>query len=146
MLKIIRLTLIFSLIWLNSAYSDIKPSKSLKFRESTFAEALKLAKNENKLVFLYVYASWCAPCIELKMTTFKNKSVASFYNTAFVNISVNGEKGEGPILARKYGIQAYPSFVFIRPDGTVLYRAEGYFDSSGFLDLGKEVVKISNRK
>lgn len=146
MLRIFRFTLVFALLFWGSAEAEIKPASGLEFRESTFAEALQLAKKENKLLFLYVHAVWCAPCIQLKMTTFKNKSVASFYNNAFINISVNGEKEEGPALARKYGIQGYPSYVFIRPDGSVLYRAEGYFDSTGFIDLGKEVEKISKKR
>jgi thioredoxin-related protein len=58
---------------------------------------------------------------------------------------LNGEKGEGPMLAQKYGVQGYPSFFFIRPDGKVLYRAEGFYDSKGFVELGQEVFKISKR-
>jgi uncharacterized protein YyaL (SSP411 family) len=145
MKKAIQLFFILILMGTNFSKADINPGSGIQFSENTFAEALQIAKKENKIVFLYVYATWCGPCIELKMTTFKNKTVGSFYNSTFINISLNGEKGEGPILARKYGVQGYPSFFFIRPDGKVLYRAEGFYDSKGFLELGQEVHKISKR-
>ena len=145
MQKIIRIFFILLLTTTNSSRAQLESSSGIQFRENTFAEALQIAKKENKLVFLYVYATWCGPCIELKMTTFKNKTAGSFYNSTLINISLNGEKGEGPMLAQKYGVQGYPSFFFIRPDGKVLYRAEGFYDSKGFLELGQEVHKISKR-
>jgi uncharacterized protein YyaL (SSP411 family) len=145
MKKAIQLFFILILMGTSISKADIKPGSGIQFSENTFAEALQIAKKENKIVFLYVYATWCGPCIELKMTTFKNKTAGSFYNSTFINISLNGEKGEGPILARKYGVQGYPSFFFIRPDGKVLYRAEGFYDSKGFLELGQEVYKVSKR-
>jgi thioredoxin-related protein len=145
MQKAIRLFFILFFIGINLTKADIKPNSGIQFRENTFAEAIQLAKKEKKIVFLYVYATWCGPCIELKMTTFKNKAVGSFYNSTFINLSINGEKGEGPILAQKYGVQGYPSLFFIKPDGKVLYRAEGFYDSKGFLELGQEVHKISKR-
>lgn len=141
----IRLSFFLLFLGINLAKAEIKPGSGIQFRENTFAEALQIAKKEKKLVFVYVYATWCGPCIELKMTTFKNKTAGSFYNSTFINISINGEKGEGPIIAQKYGLQGYPSFFFIKPDGKVLYRSEGYFDSKGFLELGQEVYKISKR-
>jgi thioredoxin 1 len=145
MQKAIRLFFILFFIGINLTKADIKPNSGIQFRENTFAEAIQLAKKEKKIVFLYVFATWCGPCIELKMTTFKNKAAGSFYNSTFINISLNGEKGEGPILAQKYGVQGYPSLFFIKPDGKVLYRAEGFYDSKGFLELGQEVHKISKR-
>jgi thioredoxin 1 len=145
MKKLIQLSLILFLIGINFSRADLKPSSGIQFSENTFAEALQIAKKENKIVFLYVYATWCGPCIELKMSTFKNKSVGSLYNSTFINISLNGEKGEGPMLAQKYGVQGYPSFFFIKPDGKVVYRAEGFYDSKRFIELGQEVYKISKR-
>jgi thioredoxin-related protein len=143
--KEIQVFFILFLILTNTSWAQLKSGSGIQFRENTFDEALQIAKKENKLVFLYVYATWCGPCVELKITTFKNKSVGLIYNSTFINLSLNGEKGEGSILSQKYGVQAYPSFFFIRPDGKVLYRAEGFYDSKGFLELGKEVFKISKR-
>ena len=117
----------------------------LQFRKNTFSEALQMAKKENKLIFLYVNASWCGPCIELKMTTFISKAVGEQYNPAFINISLNGEKGDGPALAIKYKVRGYPTFLFINSDGKVVYRTDGFLNAKNFLDLGEKIYKMNQR-
>ncbi len=117
----------------------------LQFRKNTFSEALQMAKKENKLIFLYVNASWCGPCIELKMTTFRSKAVGEQYNPAFINISLNGEKGDGPALAIKYKVRGYPTFLFINSDGKVVYRTDGFLNAKNFLDLGEKIYKMNQR-
>ncbi|WP_228413983.1 thioredoxin family protein [Chryseobacterium sp. CH21] len=37
-------------------------AQGIKFEESKFADILIKAKNENKLVFIDAYTTWCAPC------------------------------------------------------------------------------------
>lgn len=129
------------------ANADLMPESAtgLKFRKNTFSEALQMAKKENKLIFLYLNAPWCGPCIQLKMTTFRSRAVAEQYNPSFINISLNAEKGDGPDLALKYQIRGYPSFLFINPDGKVIYRTDGFFNAKSFTELGEKVYKMNQR-
>ncbi|MBW6479654.1 MAG: thioredoxin family protein [Bacteroidales bacterium] len=41
-------------------------NEGMVFFTGTWDEALAQAKKENKLIFLDIYASWCAPCKMLK--------------------------------------------------------------------------------
>ena len=125
--------------------ADLIPQSAtgLHFRKITFSEALQLAKKENKLIFLYVNTPWCGPCIQMKMTTFRSKAVGEQYNPSFINISLNAEKGDGPDLAIKYQIRGYPSFLFINPDGKVIYRTDGFFKAKSFTELGEKVYKMN---
>mgnify|MGYP000745969381 CR=1 FL=1 len=50
------------------------------------------------------------------------------------------EKGEGPQLAEKYFIFAYPSLLFVNYDGTVAHRFAGYQDQDGVLALGSKAL------
>ena len=129
------------------AKADLMPESvtGLKFRKNTFSEALQMAKKENKLIFLYLNAPWCGPCIQLKMTTFRSKAVAEQYNPSFINISLNAEKGDGPDLALKYQIRGYPSFLFINSDGKVIYRTDGFFNAKSFTALGGKVYELNQR-
>jgi thioredoxin 1 len=145
-----RALIIFLVILLTSsenANSYLKPELAygLQFRKNTFSEALQMAKIENKLIFLYVNATWCGPCIELKMTTFRSKAVGEHYNPAFVNISLNGEKGDGPALALKYQVRGYPTYLFINSDGKVVYRTDGFLNAKNFLDMGEKIFKMNQR-
>jgi thioredoxin 1 len=115
-------------------------SKGIQFFEGTWEEALALAKQENKLIFLDVYATWCGPCKRLKANTFPDPEVGYLYNSHFINVMVDGEKGEGPELRRKYGVRGYPTLLFIDHEGNVVERTSGYRNSAQFLNWGQKVV------
>jgi thioredoxin 1 len=111
----------------------------ISFFDGSWAEALKLAKEENKLVFLDIYATWCGPCKRLKANTFPDLEVGNFYNANFINLALDGEKGEGLELACVYEIKGYPTLLFIDHTGTVVTRTAGYHNPHKFLKLGKSV-------
>ncbi len=65
--------------------------------------------------------------------------VAKYYNSTFINISVDAEKGKGIELARKYGVKGYPTLVFINPDGSLTKKTAGFHSPENFLELGKSL-------
>lgn len=113
----------------------------INFHEGTWAEALAKAKEENKLIFLDISASWCGPCKQLKKTTFKDASVGDFYNDKFINVELDGEVGEGITLAQKYKLQGYPALYFINSDGTVVQETAGFLPAAQFIAYGKSVTE-----
>ncbi len=113
----------------------------IKFHRVTWKEALDLAKKENKLIFLDIYATWCGPCKRLKSTTFSNSRVGKYFNSNFINITLDGEKGDGELIAEKYRITGYPSLFFIDADGNVIAKGDGYMDADELLHLGRSAVK-----
>ena len=48
------------------------------------------------------------------------------------------EKGEGPELAKKFGILAYPTFVIVNPDGTIRHKLVGGGEGKQFIERVKE--------
>lgn len=113
----------------------------IAFHEGTWDEALLLAKHEAKPIFLDIYASWCGPCKMLKFRTFPNEEVGEFYNANFINVAVDGEKGEGVELARKYKIQGYPSLIYIDANGQLIAKTTGYRNPKQLIDIGKQIIQ-----
>jgi len=112
----------------------------IQFKSGSWNEILAQAQKENKPIFLDISASWCGHCKRMKANVFTDVEVARYYNSTFINVSVDGEKGEGVILAKKYGVKGYPTFVFLNPDGSFAYQTSGYHNQEKFLELGKNAI------
>jgi thiol:disulfide interchange protein len=114
-------------IELRSTTSHSQPTDTgITFFEGTFNEALAQADKDKKLVFLDIYAVWCGPCKRLKATTFKDQAVGEYFNKRFVSIAIDGEKGEGPALAQKLKLTAYPTLYVLDSKGNLVRKIVGY--------------------
>ena len=102
------------------------------FRSISFDEALKAAKQENKLVFVDFYTDWCGPCKKMANEVFPQKMVGDFMNEKFVNLKFNAEK-EGKELAARYKVSAYPTFVILDTEGKVVGELKGSMDGQTFI-------------
>jgi len=47
---------------------------------SQWQDIVAMAKQENKLIFLDAYASWCGPCKWMAANMFTNDTIADYYN------------------------------------------------------------------
>jgi thioredoxin 1 len=117
--------------------TETETSKGIEFFDGTWAEALKLAKAENKPVFVDISTEWCSYCKKMKRNVYTSPQVVEYYNANFINVSIDAEKGEGIAIAKKYGARGYPTFVFIHPDGTTLLQTRGYHKPDEFLELAE---------
>lgn len=112
----------------------------IDFKNSTFENALAEAKKTGKLIFLDAYTDWCGPCKNMAATSFKNEAVASLYNAKFINIKIEMEKSpEGPGLAQKYGIKAYPSLLFLDGDGKIVKYVVGFQSANQLIDIANSI-------
>ncbi len=117
----------------------------IKFEDSNFKSILQKAKKENKLIFLDAYTTWCGPCKLMAKNIFPLQKVGDYYNANFVNAKIDMEKGEGLELAKKYKVQAYPTYLFIDGDGKEVHRTLGYVKEDDFIQFGKDALQPENR-
>ena len=107
---------IFTLfIFLISFWAEAQ--KGINFvKTGNFNVALNLAKKQNKLLFMEVYAPDCHICNSFK-GTFAQPQVGSLYNSKFINFQLDIRKQENYQLLQqmKININATPTFIFIDP-------------------------------
>ena len=116
------------------------------FMENESWDAVKSkAVKENRMIFMDCYTSWCGPCKMLERNIFPQKEVGDFYNTNFINAHFDMEKGEGISIARKYGINSYPTLLFIDGDGVIIYKTSGYMSAPEFINIGKSAINPENK-
>ena len=117
-----------------------KKSGQIDFIENSWNEALKQAAAQNKYIFVDAYATWCGPCKMLKATTFKNNKVAEFYNSNFINVAIDMEKGQGPALAAQWGLRAYPTLIIFNAKGKPVYGTEGFMRPDDLIKFGVQAL------
>jgi thiol:disulfide interchange protein len=102
--------------------------------------ALDKAKAEKKAIFIDFYTTWCMPCRMMDESVFRDWDVAEYMAENVVSVKVNAEKGRGIELKSQFGVGAYPTFVFVAPDGKELSRNEGTMSIADFKKMAKTAV------
>jgi thioredoxin-related protein len=131
---------IFLLFVINCFTVAARAQEGIHFQRSAWADILQQAAQENKLVFIDAYTTWCGPCKQMSKEVFTQNEVAKFYNQKFVNYKIDMEKGEGPTLAKRYKVAQYPTLLFVDAAGNLVHRAAGYHDKAQLIELGNAAL------
>lgn len=115
-------------------------NRSIEFREGNWNRVLKMAKQEKKMIFVDCYTSWCGPCKMLAKNVFTQDSVADFYNEKFICVKMDMEKGEGPELAKRYEVGAFPTLLYIDADGELKHCVTGYMQPEVLIRNGETAL------
>ena len=118
------------------------PEKGIEFIEADWNKAKAEAKKQNKLIFLDAYTTCCGPCKLLKKKTFPDKEVGELFNENFINVAIDMEKGDGPLLAEQYGVYAYPTLIITDANGKVVTYTQGYMKPKDLIKFGKHGLSI----
>ena len=103
----------------------------------TWSELLDSARVRQQPVFIDAYTTWCAPCKKMMQEVFPDSTVGAYFNNRFINVSINMETGDGPMLAQLFRIEAYPTLLFVAPDGSLLHKGVGYQSIEKLLELAQ---------
>jgi thiol:disulfide interchange protein len=117
-----------------------KNSEGMHFNKGAWSKVQALAKKEGKLIFIDAHTDWCGPCKLMEQSTFSDPKVADYFNAKFINFKLDAEKGEGPELALKYGIQAVPNLLFVNESGDLVHRAEGFLSADELLNAANTAL------
>ncbi|MDE0484599.1 MAG: thioredoxin family protein [Candidatus Poribacteria bacterium] len=100
--------------------------------------ALETAKQEDKLVMLDFYATWCSACNELDHKTFSDQTIVDKlenYITVKLDFSVESDKA----LTEKYQIRGLPVVIFMDAQENIFKRIEKFVDAEEMLKIIENV-------
>ena len=114
----------------------------VQFFEGSFDEALARAESEDKHVFVDVYTTWCGPCKVMDAVVFPREDVGEHYNANFINVKLDAEDESisGPAISERYDVRAYPTYLYLNPDGSVVGRALGALPPSLFVQVAEQLT------
>ena len=108
-----------------SMYGDaVKADVKMKYVYS-FEEALKKAKEENKLIFFNCFADWAVPCHSMNKLVFSDQEFADWMDKHFVNFFIDVTTPAGRPFADKYKITFQAHYLVLNSDGEVVHRIVG---------------------
>lgn len=87
----------------------------VNFSELSYADALKTAQAEDKMVFLDFRADWCKPCIEMERTTFQDENLGLYMRSNFISLKIDVDQFTGMDLREKFNVNQYPTMLIIDP-------------------------------
>jgi thioredoxin 1 len=157
-MKILFLTIIGLLgialvsVWATQHNIEMNPDSTgdlhsgIAFENESLHNVMQKAKDQDKLIFLDAYASWCGPCKMLKKKTFPDPKAGEFFNRHFINVAIDVEKGEGPEVAAKYGVNAYPTLIVMNAEGTLIAFTKGFIDAEQLIEFGTYALGKAEKK
>lgn len=89
-----------------------------------YEEGRTKSKNTGKPVMIYFRKENSNDCDKMEENALQQVQVVEYANNDFVSIKVNATVR--PALAKKHGIDLYPTLLFLYPDGSHLGISEGY--------------------
>lgn len=125
------------MITLLSCQAGFGQGEGILFEDMSWEEVKTKARSEDKLIFLDAYATWCVPCKQMDAQVFSRQDVGSYFNDHFINFKMDLEKGIGPILAARYGVQKYPTLLFLTSDETLVHQSSGYHNAPKLITQGR---------
>ena len=122
----------------------------------SFDKAMKQAKAETKLMFVYFGRYGCGYCDKTNKEAFSDPAVKEQYSNNYVLAYVDSESGKRlrlpsgeriteRELGTRYNAFVTPIFSFMLPDGTVITRMVGVQRIEDLIDAHKKVQRAMNK-
>lgn len=126
----------------------------IKWMEGLSWEQVKAkAKEENKYIFIDVFATWCVPCKKMDKEVYTNDTLINYFNENFISVKVQLDKtktdnafvqswyNDAEVLIKQHRVMTLPSFLFFSPGAVVVHKAFSYKSVSELMNEARIAVK-----
>lgn len=106
---------------------------------------LEEAKGSGRPLLVDVYTDWCGWCRRMEADVYSRPEIRDYLSRKFVTVKLDAEALDAAryqgrdftsrSLAARFGVNGYPTTIFLRPDGERPVNVPGYVDAERFLLL-----------
>ncbi|MGW8315995.1 MAG: thioredoxin family protein [Bacteroidales bacterium] len=89
-------------------------------------EMRQKASDQELMMFVDVYATWCGPCKLMDQQVYTDPKVAEYMNAHFVSVRLDGESEYGRMYAAEQQLQGYPSMFIFSREGEPVSKVIGF--------------------
>ena len=114
-----------------------------KVKAIGYEKALKVAKDEDKIILIKVSRKNCYFCKKMEREVFSDKEVITAINKEFTVVKIDIGKEELPLNLKK-GMT--PTFIFVNKNEKIMGKIPGAWTKKDFLEILKEAVKAKGEK
>jgi protein disulfide-isomerase len=119
--------------------------------QTDYPAAKTAATQQNKYILLdFTGSDWCPYCIQMDKEVFAKPAFSTFASEKLILVKVDfprkanqspAEKSQNQDLAKKYGIEGFPTYVLLDPSGKEVRRQVGYLEGGPEAFIGWAKVK-----
>jgi tetratricopeptide (TPR) repeat protein len=133
------------LCWLTNCASV--QAQGIVFTKGTWADAVKKARKDHKLLFLHVDNPACTECSDVANRAFESPLVREKFATHFISYRIDGTVGVGKELVDRLEVACTPSSLFLDTDENPLARYCGTtsFDRT-YLEKAEEALTNAQKR
>lgn len=121
-------------------------AQGIVFEKSSWADALKKAKKEKKLLFVHFDNPGCGSCDEVASVAFNSPLTREKFAQHFISFRTDGTTGIGKELSEKLEVECAPSSIYLDTDENPLARFCGSTSlDRTYLEKAEEAL-VKNRE
>lgn len=106
----------------------------------------RMAIEQQKLVFIDLYATWCPPCQMMEREVFSRSDVGEFMASRFVCAKYDVDKTTGRELLKRYGSRSVPLYLVFDTEGELLGRIRGAAPAEEFMAVIERILNARRPK
>ncbi len=130
-----RILLLFLLL-----LGTVSAEAQVRFMTRSTDGVRRQAVEQNKLVFIDLFATWCPPCQMMEREVFSRGDVGAFMEQHFVCAKYDIDKTTGRELLKRYGNRRVPLYLIFNTEGELLGRIRGATDPGRFIAEVKRIL------
>jgi thioredoxin-related protein len=106
-----------------------------------YDQAKALAAERGQIIMVDVYTDWCKWCVELDEKVFPDPAMVKLAGN-MISLKLDAEDDAvGTMFAKKFGVDSYPTIMFITADEQEVDRISGFMPAEAF---AAEVTRIQS--